>query len=136
MSTATMLVRLVVAMAVVIAVMWLAARALRARGGGPVSVRAGRPAAPIDVLARRGLSKGASVAVVRAGGRTMVLGVTDASVTLLGEVDPTDEAADSAGLTAADPGGPHPPTAAGGLRPLLAQKSLVDALRELTVRRG
>lgn len=123
MSTVGMVLRLGISMLVVVGLMWLAARGLRGRAGG----RTGRPgrSQPIELVARRGLSKGASVAVVRAGGRTLLLGVTDAHVTLL---------ADSDDLAVVDlPDGPgqaaDPPLAPATWRGGLA------ALRERTVRR-
>jgi len=104
-SVLELLVRLVISMAAVMAVMGLAARLVRRRQGtgpllagrrspatGPDS-RAGRargrkphPAAPIEVLYRRPLSKGAAVSLVEATGRTFLLGVTEQSVTLLAEL--------------------------------------------------
>lgn len=84
--------RLVVALAVVIGLMILLARVLKRRG---IDLTAGARRATgariqIDVLARRALTRNASVAVVQAGDRTLVLGVTDERVTLLSEA--TDDA--------------------------------------------
>ena len=125
MSTVGMVLRLAISMAVVIGLMWLAARGLRNRGAG----LAGRPgrSQPIELLARRGLTKGASVAVVRAGGRTLLLGVTDAQITLLGESDDLVPAPGPGGPAPGDLGGPGP--AGTSLR------STLESLRERTVRR-
>jgi flagellar biogenesis protein FliO len=83
--------RLVVALAIVIGLMVLSARVLKKRGidlsGGGRRNGGTRPA--VEVIARRGLAKNASVAVVRAGGKTLVLGVTDQRVTMLTEADLT-----------------------------------------------
>lgn len=143
MSTATMLMHLVVAMSVVIGVMWVAGRVLRSKGAGGTAPNRGRGTRganrpqPIDVLARRGLSKGASVAVVRAGGRTLVLGVTDASVTLLGEATTESLGIDDseAGAGAATGAPATSGSDLGGPAPLGANRSVVAALKELTVRR-
>jgi hypothetical protein len=115
-STLELLVRLVISMVVVMAVMGLAARVVRRRQGvgpllparrDPAAVPAGRgrtrsrnprPAAPLEVLYRRPLSKGAAVSLVEATGRTFLLGVTEHSVTLLAELG--DQAAPR---TAANP---------------------------------
>jgi hypothetical protein len=104
-GTLELLVRLVISMVVVMAVMGLAARVVRRRQGvgpllaarrNPAAVPAGRPgrarsrsprpAAPLEVLYRRPLSKGAAVSLVEATGRTFLLGVTEHSVTLLAEL--------------------------------------------------
>jgi hypothetical protein len=111
--------RLVVSMAVVMAVMGLAAKFARRRqgafGGGSSYARkpgqrpattAGRLAGqgrdsatrsrrarqvpPLDIVYRRPLAKGAWVAVVQAGERRYMLGVTEQAVNLLGELRPED----------------------------------------------
>jgi hypothetical protein len=104
-SVIELLVRLAISMAVVMAVMGLAARLVRRRQGtgpllparqtsttgrdsrpGRARSRKPRPAAPLEVIYRRPLSKGAAVSVVEATGRTFLLGVTEHSVTLLAEL--------------------------------------------------
>ena len=86
-SLAALALRLVVSMAVVVALMLVAAKALRrtqgrlASGGG--SKR--RQVLDITVVAQQALSRHASVAVVHHGGRELVVGVTDQQVTLLAE---------------------------------------------------
>jgi flagellar protein FliO/FliZ len=66
---------------VVLALMWLLAklarRPLRRHAGGWLTV-----------LARQQLTRSATVTVIRVGTRTVLLGVTDHQVSLLGEVDP------------------------------------------------
>ena len=66
---------------VVFGLLWglarLARRPLTRRGGGTVRV-----------LARQQLSRGSSVAVVRVADRALVLGVSDAGVSLLADADP------------------------------------------------
>lgn len=70
--------RVIFSLAVVLLLMWGLARLVRKPLGG-------RGAGGLAVLTRQGLSRGASVAVVRVDDRALVLGVTEASVTLLAE---------------------------------------------------
>lgn len=85
--------RLVVALALVLGLMAGGARLLRKRGIdlSGMSRGQGPRRQTVDVLARRVLSKNASVAVVRAGGRTLVLGVTNERVNLLAEAAPDSD---------------------------------------------
>ena len=56
--------------------------------------------APVEVMSRTALSRGASVQVVRVGGQVLVLGVTDASVNVLTDLGPADfEPAPAAGAS-------------------------------------
>jgi flagellar protein FliO/FliZ len=128
--------RVVVSLAVVIGLMWLAAATLRRTGrGGNLGIGFGAPgrhrSMPIEVVARHGLGRRSSVALVRAAGRGLVLGVTDTQVTLLAETDPDDllsflETPDGAAPLAGQDGRPSP----------FAWKAVVDALREKSARRG
>jgi flagellar protein FliO/FliZ len=77
-------IRIVFSLLVVLALMWGLARLLRRPLGG-------RRAGQLEVVGRLGLSRGAAVALVRVGGRTLVLGVTDQQVSLLTEADFDDE---------------------------------------------
>jgi len=108
--------RMVVSLAIVLALMYVAARLLgRSRGIAPAKTRKSRPVsraraagslaaamprfartggrrsprrrARLEVIARQPLGKTASVAVVRVADRTMLLGVTDSAVQLLSEID-------------------------------------------------
>lgn len=92
-SVLGMLGRLLVSLAVVFGLMALAARAVRRRGltgsGTSATTR-------IEVLARQGLGRASSVQLVRVAGRTLVLGVTEHSVQVLGEADPLLLAAEQA----------------------------------------
>lgn len=118
-----LLVRLVVSLAAVLGLMALAGRGLRNRG--LAGRRLGGGDAPVRVVARQSLSRGASIAVVRAGDRHLVLGVTDSSVTMLTEADadaflrPDNQRERPPGV---GPAGP-------------SWRALLDALRERTVRR-
>ena len=84
-SVVALLGRLAVSLGVVFALMALAGKVLRKRTAG---TRGSTPTSRIEVLARQGLSRSSSVQLVRVGGRTLVLGVTESSVTVLGEADP------------------------------------------------
>jgi flagellar biogenesis protein FliO len=118
-----LLLRVAFAMAVVVAVMWVAARLLARRGR--VLNLAGRPT-EVEVLGRRGLSRNSSVAVVRTGGRTLIVGVTDTHVSLLAEADPSVFEVAEGESRMLDPGGPAP---------TLARTQILETLRERTVRR-
>jgi flagellar biosynthetic protein FliO len=80
MDTVSMIGRLLVSLAAVLGIMWLLARRMR-KGGRMKDTRL------IDVLGRQQLSRNASVAVVRVGEQALVIGVTDAQVSVLGETD-------------------------------------------------
>jgi flagellar biogenesis protein FliO len=140
------LVRLVVSLAVVLLLLVVLARYLNKRqlGGGRAVARPGRrkPLADVEVLSRHGLSRGSSLAVVRAGGRLLLVGVTETSVTVLRELDeqpeeptpsplqdvPRDVLQDNpTGLLQDLPAGTPVRSATG---------SFVEALREWTTRRG
>lgn len=124
-SLAALLGRLVISLVVVMALMALAAKAMRGRALGGMRVRK-QPAA-IEVLGRHPLSRSSSIAVVRAGGRHLVLGVTDNSVRVLAEADPAALEEPEAERTQPRGGNPSP---------LQPRKSLLDVLREWTVRRS
>ena len=131
-SLAALLVRVVVSLGVVLAIMAGAAAVLRRSGvvGGRSSRRR---AAQVEVVARQGLGRSSSVTVVRIGDRSLVLGVTESSVSLLGEVDPADlevevaEGPEAPGT--ASPGSGFPPAA-------FAWKAVLENLRDRTVRRS
>jgi flagellar biogenesis protein FliO len=131
-SLFALLVRVVVSLGVVLAVMWGAAAVLRRSGvtGTASLVRRGgvRRKAPVEVIARHGLSRSASVSVVRLGGRGLVLGVTEHQVTLLTEIDPAE--LDAPPEEAAGPAGPGIGTGP------LPWKVALEQLRDRTVRRS
>jgi flagellar biosynthetic protein FliO len=137
-SLVALLVRVVVSLGVVLAVMAGAAAVLRRSGvagtGGSGKWGARRRTAPVEVIARHGLSRGASLTVVRLGGRALVLGVTEHQVSLLTEVDPAE-------LTGPPSDGPPEDSAAGPAGPgigagALPWKVALEQLRERTVRRS
>lgn len=119
-SVLSLLGRLIFSLAFVLILMAVAARILRNRTMPGV----GRPGSRRDVLrilARQPLSRSASVAIVQAGDRALVVGVTDQRIELLTELDPSS-------LETEDDG-----------EPVVAAPSwsgFVDALRERSVRRG
>jgi flagellar protein FliO/FliZ len=120
--------RLVMAMTVVLVVMVLAAKVARNRNFGGVR-RTGHNAS-IEVLARQPFGKNASVAVVVAAGKALVLGVTDQSVTMLAEADAGE---------LMQPQQPEPETqwtgTPGATSPTFSWKAWIEQLRERTVRR-
>lgn len=114
--------RLVFSLAVVLILMALLAKVLRNRtmpGLGRPSVRRDL----LQIVARQSLSRSASVAVVQAGERALVLGITETGVNLLAELDPEalqpDEPDDTEGPLAMNP----------------SWRGFVDVLRERSVRR-
>ena len=132
--------RLVVAMGVVLGVMMLAARVVRAKGIGGLTPNGARRASTkpvrIEVLAREGIGKGTSVTVVRAAGKALVLGITESSVTVLAEADPAalepltsdkEERVPEANWTASK---------AGVTRLGPSWKAMLELARERTVRRA
>ena len=121
-SVLGMLGRLLISLVVVFGLMALAARAVRRRGltGGGTSATT-----RIEVLARQGLGRTSSVQLVRVAGRTLVLGVTEQSVQVLGEADPLLLAAEQALVPEVREVGTTP-----GWGPLIA------ALQARTVRRS
>jgi flagellar protein FliO/FliZ len=131
-SLVALVVRVAVSLGVVLAVMAGAAAVLRRSGvvGTAVSGRRGtRRNPPVEIIARHGLSRGASITVVRLGGRGLVLGVTEHKVSLLTEIEaaeldtPND---DTVGVTAGPGIGPGSPP----------WKIALEQLRERTVRRS
>src|SRR3954451_24499520 len=144
------LVRLVVSLAVVPLLLVFLARYLNHRqvGGGRGVGLPGRrkPLADVEVLSRHGLSRGSSLAVVRAGGRRLLVGVTEPSVTVLRELEDEPEELPQDGPQDVAQGVfpgllpdnshriPQDPPAARPVRPTTG--SFVEALREWTTRRG
>jgi len=121
--------RLVLALVVVIGLMMLFARVLRKRGIDLTAGRRAGAAHQVELLGRRVLNRNASVAVIRAGGRTLVVGVTDQHVTMLAEADPAASDLKEAQWT-------ELPVAAGvSAQPGSAWKTVLETLREKTVRR-
>lgn len=124
--------RLAVSLAVVLGAMALGAKVLKKRGLTGAGGR-NRRVAPIEVMARHGLGRTASVAMVRAGGKVLVLGVTDTTVSVLAEADPDAVELDDV------PAGGHwtaLPNAGPVARTDWTWKAMIDAARDRTVRRS
>lgn len=128
-SLLSLFARLAISLAVVLAVMALAGRALRKKAMPGMGRR--QRVAPIEVLARQGLGRTASVAMVRAGGKVLLLGITEANVNILSEADEAallvEDDVPEANWTASPGGGPAHPS--------WTWKTMIDAARERTVRR-
>ena len=92
-SAGSLLFHLVLALGVVIAVIAVVARI--PRGSTRPGLGLGRPSV-LGVVGRQSLGKGISVAVVRAGGETYLVGVTPHQVTRLGRLPDVDLASDVA----------------------------------------
>jgi flagellar biogenesis protein FliO len=129
-ATLALFARLIVSLSVVFGLMWFLARVVRRRGIGGVGGggQNRRPGVQVDIVARRTLSRNASIAVVRAGNQHMVVGVTDHMITKLGDADPAElEIENMEGQwTAPSPG----PTTG----PAPSWKAMLDQLRDRTVR--
>jgi flagellar protein FliO/FliZ len=131
--------RLILSMGVVLGVMVLAAKVVRNRNFA--GLRRGGPTTRIEVLARQPFGKNASVAVVMAAGKALVIGVTESNVTVLAEADPEDlqveppqQAAGPISDSNARPMA-HWTGQPGGDRPALTWKTWIEQLRERTLRR-
>jgi flagellar protein FliO/FliZ len=128
-STVGMLARLLVSLGIVLALMAGAAALLRRTGaGGGVARKRGLP---IEVVSRHSLGRRSSVALVRAGGRGLVLGVTDHTITVLAETDP-DDLVPPADEQQAQKKSQQARTSAAPTAPWTA---LLDTMRERSVRR-
>jgi flagellar protein FliO/FliZ len=130
-STVALMVRLFLSLGVVLALMFGVMAVLKRRGFGGYSPTAGRragPGAQVEVLARKPLGRNASVAVVRAGSRAMVVGVTESNVTLLGDAD-----LEELEVEAPEPQGTGFPRAVNGA--ITPWKTMLEGLRDRTVRR-
>lgn len=89
--------RVAASFAIVGVLLWLFMRAGSGRLGALISGAGnGRNGDPLAVLGRRQLSKNAGIALVRAGERTLLVGVSDGGVQLLAEGDDLlDDASDA-----------------------------------------
>jgi flagellar protein FliO/FliZ len=77
---AELTIRIAFSLLIVLGLMWGLAKVVRR----PL---AGRSGGALNVVARQQLTKGSSVAVVRVADRALILGVTDAGVSLLADAD-------------------------------------------------
>jgi flagellar biosynthetic protein FliO len=134
-SVAGLFFRLALSLTVVIGLMVGIAAVLRRRGFGgfaPAMRKSQGVANQVEVLARKPLGRNASIAVVRAGNKSMVLGVTESHVTMLAEAELDD--IEEIELQAAPAQRTGPPIAAlNGGAP--TWKTMLESLRDKTVRR-
>jgi flagellar protein FliO/FliZ len=128
-SSIVLVLRVAVSLAVVLGLLAFAARAASRRGLGTAP---GRSTAKVEVIARQGLGRNTSVVVVRAADRALVLGVTESSVTLLADADPS-----VLDLTQSEPDAPGMVRTGG---PMMARssawKDTLEMLRDRTARRS
>ena len=125
-STFAMLLRLLLSLAVVIGLMWAAATVLKKRGFAPAGNRRAAKSVQIEMLAKRGMGRNTSIAVVRVGDRSMVVGITDHQVTKLDDADIEDIDFEEDAI------GTAPQVSAGTGSPW---KMMLDQMRAKTVRR-
>jgi flagellar protein FliO/FliZ len=147
-SVATLFVRLVVSLGVVLMLMSFAAKALnKSKGGG--RKRMGRGGAsrrrttttPVEIVGRQSLGRRSSVVLVRTANRGLVLGVTEANIHVLAETtvnellvedEPEPAKAVAIETIAIEPSALE----AGGRRALPSGRTtLLDQIRERTIRK-
>ena len=122
-----LLLRLALSLGLVVAIIVVATKVLRQRAVFGLGRRTAGPR--LDVLDRAQVSRSASVAVVRVGGRALVVGVTEQSVSLLAEAP---ELIDRYEQEEAERTAPPGERAA----PETTRMNFFEALRESTVRRS
>lgn len=130
------LLRVLGSLAVVLLLMWAAARVLR-------RTATGRATGALEVLARQPLSRTASLAVVRVGERALVVGIADQRVSLLTETDlasvraaePVKETREPV-LTSQASSPESPSLLAGSALSPATWRTAVEVLRERTARRA
>jgi flagellar protein FliO/FliZ len=130
MSTVVLVLRVAVSLAVVLGLLAMAARYAGRKGLGAGPTRS--TAAKVEVVARQGIGRNTSVVIVRAAERALVLGVTEAGISLLADADPSvldlreEDVPDAQGMGRT--GGP--------LARSSAWKDTLELLRERTVRKS
>ncbi|HUI49821.1 MAG TPA: flagellar biosynthetic protein FliO [Acidimicrobiia bacterium] len=124
-STLILFARLILSLTVVIGLMWVAANVLRKRGFTGVAGKRASRGPEVELLTRRPLGRNASIAVVRVGARSLVLGVTEHQITKLDDIELTGIDLDE-GNTWTVPSGEDTPTS--------AWKTMLDQMRSRTAR--
>jgi flagellar protein FliO/FliZ len=124
-----MFMRLVFSLGTVIGLMWMAAHFLKKRGLGPSAKRAGA-GVQVELLARRTMARNASIAVVRVGDRSMVVGITDHFITKLDDADVDEVDLNDAGANWTAPAGES-----ANVTPGNPWKTMLDQLRDKTTRK-
>lgn len=126
-----LLLRLGFSLSLVFGLMWVAARVLKGRAGVLQRARLDH----LEILERKPLGKGSSIAIVRVGDDTLTVGITDNTITLLGhaeiELDVVEpSSADVISIVPAS----TPTDATVVATPAGGKRNLLDALRDKTVR--
>jgi flagellar protein FliO/FliZ len=130
MSLFSLFLRLTVSLGVVLALVRVAAGLLQRTTAGGGGRRRRRGPAEVEVLLRQPVGRRASISVVRAGNRALLLGITEHTITLLAEDDPDV-------LVPLAPETPRTVSPADGRASASpAWTAVVDALRDRTVRRS
>jgi flagellar biogenesis protein FliO len=139
-SIGHVLLQMVIALLIVVGGIWGFSKIMRRGGRFGGTAGRGRHKAPVPgltVLSRQPIGKGKSIAVVQAGSRRFLVGISESGLNPLGEIEPNDEPAPAGGDRLAANG-----MAANGMagdpRPtsgIAAAASWLDGLREATVRR-
>ena len=125
-STFALFARLLLSLGVVIGLMWVAANVLRKRGFSGGAGRRSPRGPQVELLARRPLGRNASIAVVRVGERSLVVGVTDHQVTKLDDFDTADMDLNEGDTWTVPSGASGPAT---------AWKMMLEQMRNRTARR-
>jgi flagellar biogenesis protein FliO len=139
------------AMLVIIGALWAAARYMKKKSGGGLAAAAKAGPDRIVVLSRQVLAKGISIAIVRVGGKDLLVGITPSGVSLLTELDLSDAIGEESGWLPGEEAYADPASLErgdisdearllagrfGGASPLQAWMAKLDGLREMTVRRS
>jgi flagellar biosynthetic protein FliO len=130
-STFELFARLAFSLAIVIGLMWLAARVMRRRGFGGAPGRSARKV-DLELIARQPVGRNASIAVIRTGSQALVVGITEQHITKLAETDFEEVVLEDATAqwTEQSQGAPKP-----GVGPGSTWKTMLEQMRERTTRR-
>lgn len=131
-SVPSLMLQLLIGLAVVIGLIWVASKVAKGRLARPARSRGASTA--LSVISRQTLGKGVHVAVVRIGSETLLLGVTAHQVTRLAEIA-SDDAVSIADDQVAASFRPRQLTA-GQLPSLRPMQGVFRYLQELTTRRA
>ena len=121
--------RLALSLAVVLVLMVLLARVVRGRMG-PAMAKSRTTRQRLEVIGRQGLSRNASLALLRVDDRTLLVGVTESAVSLLTELDGVSDETGEGQWT------PTPGTSPTGGVGSPTWRDAMERLRERTVRRS
>ncbi|HEY1733703.1 MAG TPA: flagellar biosynthetic protein FliO [Acidimicrobiales bacterium] len=134
-SIGHVLLQMVIALLVVVGGIWGFSKIMRRGGRFGATAGRGRHKAPVPgltVLSRQPIGKGKSIAVVQAGSRRFLVGISESGLNPLGEIEPNDDPVSANGDLLAGNGMAGDPRPASGIA---AAASWLDGLREATVRR-